>query len=149
MLTLAFPDPPTTLDEETDEGKGTDDDYRIEDDLNQYREGCSCYSMEPEMGRVSRIWQHVFRGPHTWVSKDTSFAGSHGTSNPPQHQTFTWPMYLACQPDYCQPSAQAFRSKRRAASPPANISSLVCPRNFRHNAGLPVLLHSQPCVHLD
>lgn len=113
MLTLAFPDPPTTLDEETDEGKGTDDDYRIEDDLNQYREGCSCYSMEPEMGRVSRIWQHVFRGPHTWVSKDT-FTG-------PQirHSTKLYLAYVSSLPARLLPALSPSIQKQEAGGEPA------------------------------
>jgi len=73
MPTLASPEPPTTLDEESDEesdaGEDTEDDSRIEDDLNQYRECRLCDSVESEM-LCARDWQHVSRGPHSWVPKD-------------------------------------------------------------------------------
>lgn len=67
--TLAFPEPPTTLDEKTNEAEDTGDGECIEDGLNQHRECCLCNSVEPEMEPV-RIWKHVFGGTHIWVSKD-------------------------------------------------------------------------------
>ena len=69
LPTLAFPEPSATLDEKADEAEDTHDGKCIEDDLKQYRECCLCDSVGPEMERA-RDWQHVFGGPHIWISKD-------------------------------------------------------------------------------